>query len=116
MNAKELQTFRETLLAQRDDLLLDRQRHRGITTAGIDTEDRDFSDQANAAAARDLNERIVTSEEHLLEKIDVALKRLDDGTFGVCSQCKDSIPLERLQAKPSASLCLSCQADKEKGA
>lgn len=116
MNTEERQTFREALLAQRDDLLLDRQRHRGSAATAIDTEDRDFSDQANAAAARDLNERIATSEEHLLEKIDVALKRLDDGTFGICAKCQGAIPEERLKAKPSASLCLACQAEKERGA
>lgn len=62
-----------------------------------------------------VDDRIISDEERLLEKIDLALRRIDEGTYGDCIRCSAAIPLERLLAKPSVSLCLSCQNDKEAG-
>ncbi len=113
MNKRDLTKHREELLAQRNELLMDLRRHQAIPGERIDREDRDPADQANTAVARNLNERIATSEDNLLAKIESALQRVEDGTFGICTQCGNDIPEIRLQAKPSVSLCVSCQTLKE---
>jgi DnaK suppressor protein len=58
----------------------------------------------NTIAGRDVN---------LLEKIDFALQRIENGSYEQCASCGEKIPLERLKAKPSASLCVTCQSTKE---
>lgn len=45
----------------------------------------------------------------LLEKVEAALAKADNGTYGVCEGCGEHIPLERLEAMPSAALCIQCQ-------
>ena len=56
---------------------------------------------------------LASNEQEVLYQIDEALKRFDDGTFGVCQQCNKAITLSRLHAVPYGSLCIACQRDKE---
>jgi RNA polymerase-binding protein DksA len=57
---------------------------------------------------------IFTQEQEILYLIDAALKRIDEGTFGVCDVCEKSISSKRLEAVPYATLCIQCQSDQEK--
>ena len=65
---------------------------------------------------RELSMNIVSSEQEVLYQIDDALKRIEEGAFGVCQQCSKPISLSRLRAVPYASLCISCQRTKEQKA
>ncbi len=113
MRTVEKERFRKRLLAQRDEsrLLTD-----FCTGAAPRCESEGVVDAAELAASSaetDITEEILDSESKLLDKIDRALERLDDGTYGLCEQCDGRIPLARLRAKPAATLCLSCQVEKE---
>ena len=72
-----------------------------------------MADMAADTYERELSMNIVTSEQELLYQIDDALKRLDDGTFGLCQQCSQPITMSRLKAVPYASMCITCQRTKE---
>lgn len=72
-----------------------------------------MADMAADTYERELSMNIVTSEQEILYQIDDALKRLDDGSFGVCLQCSQPITMSRLKAVPYASLCITCQRAKE---
>ncbi|MBI3996557.1 MAG: TraR/DksA C4-type zinc finger protein [Candidatus Omnitrophica bacterium] len=72
-----------------------------------------MADMAADTYERELSMNIVSSEQEILYQIDDALKRLDDGSFGVCQQCTQPITMSRLKAVPYASLCISCQRVKE---
>ncbi len=72
-----------------------------------------MADMAADTSDRELSMNIVSSEQELLYQIDDALKRLDDGTFGVCQQCSQPITMSRLKAVPYASMCIACQRTKE---
>ena len=72
-----------------------------------------MADMASDTYERELSMNIVTSEQELLYQIDDALKRLDDGTFGLCQQCNQPITMSRLKAVPYASMCITCQRAKE---
>jgi len=50
-----------------------------------------------------------------LSDIDHALHRLDDGTYGVCARCRNTIPPRRLKVQPCAILCVHCQSEAERG-
>jgi len=72
-----------------------------------------MADMAADTYERELSMNIVSSEQELLYQIDDALKRLDDGSFGVCQQCNQPVSMSRLKAVPYASMCISCQRAKE---
>ena len=72
-----------------------------------------MADMASDTYERELSMNIVTSEQELLYQIDDALKRLDEGTFGLCQQCSQPITMSRLKAVPYASMCITCQRAKE---
>lgn len=72
-----------------------------------------MADMAADTYERELSMNIVSSEQEILYQIDDALKRLDDGSFGVCQQCTQPITMSRLKAVPYASLCINCQRVKE---
>ena len=57
---------------------------------------------------------IFTQEQEILYLVEAALKRLDDGTFGICEVCEKPISSKRLEAVPYATLCIQCQSDQEK--
>lgn len=58
-------------------------------------------------------EKLTDSEAKLLGKIDLALSKIENGSYGICDSCKGEIPLKRLEAKPSVSLCRECQTEHE---
>ena len=72
-----------------------------------------MADMAADTYDRELSMNIASSEQELLYQIDDALKRLDDGSYGVCQQCNQPIAMSRLKAVPYASMCIGCQRSKE---
>jgi len=72
-----------------------------------------MADMSSDTYERELAMNIVSSEQEVLYQIDDALKRFDEGTYGVCQQCSKPISLSRLKAVPYTSLCIECQRAKE---
>src|SRR3989338_4664583 len=72
-----------------------------------------LADMAADTYERELSMNLVSSEQEILYQIDDALKRLDDGSLGVCQQCSQPITMSRLKAVSYASLCINCQRAKE---
>ena len=72
-----------------------------------------LADMASDTSERELSTTLVSSEQEVLYQIDDALKRMDDGTFGICEQCSKPIAMSRLKAVPYASMCICCQRAKE---
>jgi RNA polymerase-binding protein DksA len=68
-----------------------------------------MADVATDMYDREFNLGLASSEREVLHKIDLALKRIDEKTFGVCIECKKPIPVARLKALPYAETCLKCQ-------
>jgi DnaK suppressor protein len=58
--------------------------------------------------------RLASREALYLKKIDEALARIDDGTFGQCEKCEEDIELRRLEARPTTTLCVSCKEAQER--
>ena len=77
----------------------------------------DFLDRASLEIVGTLNLRFKERDGRLSEKIREALKKIEDGTFGLCEDCGRSIPEKRLRARPVATRCIECkekQEDKER--
>ncbi len=70
------------------------------------------ADTASITAEREKDQIMLANLEALIHKVDRALDKINDGTYGICDRCKSPISPERLEAIPSAAMCLRCQ-DKE---
>jgi DnaK suppressor protein len=75
--------------------------------------DNHLADTATETYDRELDYTLEENSEHVLAEIDAALKRIDDGTYGICTNRGEQIPLERLEARPYATLCIDCQRERE---
>lgn len=65
---------------------------------------------------RSLTDRLSSRDRETLGKIQAALLRLEDGTFGICSECEEPIPEKRLMVLPYCETCVDCQELQEKAA
>lgn len=104
---KELEKQKAALLAEAGEII----------SSGLNpgTENiPDLSDQASAEIDQNFIIRLKEREQKLLKKIDEALDRIIDGTFGICETCGGEISLQRLKARPVTTLCISCKTEQEK--
>ncbi len=105
--------FERLLTAQRERLVGEV----GKTVEEMGDSPREFADPADRAAwesdsSRDL--RIRDRERKLTDKIEEALERIKDGTFGECEECGEMISIGRLRARPVTTLCIECKAEQER--
>src|SRR5262249_15671593 len=87
----------------------------GKTVEDMD-EDENFPDPADRASMesnRNSVLRIRDRERKLIFKIQEALRRLDDGNYGICEECGEEIRIERLKARPVTTLCIGCKSSQE---
>jgi RNA polymerase-binding protein DksA len=87
---------------------------------GDETEETTFQDNhlgdiATATFDREMASTLEDNSTHVLAEIDAALKRIDEGTFGVCTRCGQPIDAERLEALPWATLCIEDKRKQERG-
>ncbi len=108
MNPKQVEFFRQMLLKWRQDLIDESQE----TINNLRGEVRDVGDEAERASRETENSLELRTRDRyrkLLGKIDQALARVDDGSYGFCEETGEEIGLARLQARPIATLCLDAQ-------
>jgi DnaK suppressor protein len=74
-----------------------------------------LADTATATLDREIDYTLEENSEHVLEAIDAALKRIEDGTYGRCVNCGKPIAEERLAAIPWATHCIDCKRLEERG-
>lgn len=99
----QLEAEREELLAQ--TAVLDATQVVGFWRDG--GYDDDAADTGAATSERERAQSLAQNARRILQQIDDALKRMDDGTYGLCERCGKPIERERLQALPYATLCLT---------
>jgi DnaK suppressor protein len=73
----------------------------------------DPTDRASFEADLNFTLRIRDRERRLIQKIENALDRIDEGTFGICETCGDEINRRRLMARPVTTMCISCKTYSE---
>jgi DnaK suppressor protein len=112
MDPKELENFRIRL----QGLLADLEGEVSETVTGMRSDAEPFpdpNDRASLESDRNLTLRIRDRERKLRSKIEEALARIDDGTFGICETCGEPIGLKRLEARPVTTLCVACKESQE---
>ncbi|WP_133572178.1 RNA polymerase-binding protein DksA [Maritalea mobilis] len=113
MNPKQLAYFRRKLLAWKNDIL----RESKETLDALQEESQnhpDIADRASSESDRALELRTRDRQRKLISKIDAALKRVDDGSYGYCEETGEPIGLARLDARPIATLSLEAQEKHER--
>lgn len=108
MGPRQLEYFRRKLVKWKQDLLLESQQ----TIENLREEARDVGDEAERASRETENTIELRTRDRyrkLISKIDKALKRIDEGRYGYCEETDEEIGLERLEARPIATLCLDAQ-------
>jgi RNA polymerase-binding protein DksA len=120
LNKEQIKQFRQLLITERarcakeiKSLAQDASKSPREASGDLSAYTVHMADMAADTYERELSMNIVSSEQEILYQIDEALKRLDEGSYGVCQQCSQPIAMSRLKAVPYASLCISCQRVKE---
>lgn len=108
---KKLHEIRKKILRQRELLLAEARE--ALNALPGQTVFPDMGDQATAETDRNFMLRLRSREQKLIKKIDEALDRIDNGTFGICDDCGMEINIKRLDARPVTTLCMECKTQQE---
>jgi len=119
---KELQEFKKIVLKRREEVL-DSIKHSSEDTLKKSQKDAagdisgytyHMADVATDTYDREFSLGLASNERKLLYELDDVLKKIEEGTFGICEDCKNLIAKNRLKAIPHARLCVKCQEKREK--
>ena len=114
MCAKHLEFFKQKLMEWKKDLK--RSNSEAIFNASMDdnSSSADIVDQASSYTEKNVEMRAINRQIKLISKIDGALKKIQNGTYGFCEETGEPIGLKRLIARPVATLCITAQEKHEK--
>ena len=110
MTKAELDKFKSVLERQLQELQSDFGRE--LQTMGSPAL-ADINDQATLESERSFELRIKDRERKLIGKVQEALKKVGDGSYGVCESCGEAISVKRLMARPVTSFCINCKSEME---
>ena len=113
MNDRQRDYFRKKLLALKDDIL--RESRETLIALQSESENHpDIADRASSETDRAIELRARDRQRKLIAKIDAAISRIDDGTYGYCEETGEPISLKRLDARPIATLSIEAQERHER--
>ena len=113
MNERQMEYFRRKLLGWKDDIL--RESRETLSHLQAETENHpDILDRSSSETDRALELRTRDRQRKLISKIDEALRRIDDGSYGYCEETGEPIGLRRLEARPIATLTIEAQERHER--
>jgi DnaK suppressor protein len=113
MNKERLKKFKKIFEAQRNNILFNDKIVRDDFS--VCTDDRfDEIDQATTDIEQSMRMRLRNREVLYIKKVEEALARIEEGNFGECEECGEDIELRRLEARPTATLCVSCKEEQER--
>ena len=121
-NKKELAEFKKIVLKRKEEVLDDikhisedtLKKSQKEASGDISGYTYHMADVATDNYDREFSLGLASNERKMLYELDDALKKIEEGTFGICEDCKSPIAKNRLKAVPSARLCVKCQEKKEK--
>ena len=114
MTARERAKFTKILQEKKQKIITKAQQ---TLESGMTLDEADLPDEMDLASSEYLQSfqfRLRGRERTFLSKIDRALAKLEEGTFGVCEECGEEIHPKRLQARPEPTLCIKCKEEQER--
>jgi DnaK suppressor protein len=115
MDKRKVKTFRDKLLARREGLVGQVQQAELYSRERDAEATQDPADMAANAYTKELLVSMSDNDRQLLNLIDEALERIEDGEYGNCVRCEEPLPDKRLEAVPWARHCVRCQDLQERG-
>jgi DnaK suppressor protein len=113
MNERHIEYFRAKLMAWKEDIL--RESRETLSHLQLETENHpDLADRASSETDRSLELRTRDRQRKLISKIEAALRRIEDGSYGFCEDTGEPIGLARLDARPIATMSLEAQERHER--
>jgi DnaK suppressor protein len=111
MKGDRLEYFRTLLNSKLNELLRETEK----AVSGMNREDHfpDPTDRASLETDRNFTLRVKDRERKLALKVEEALKRIEDGTYGICEFCGEEISEKRLEARPVTTSCVECKREEE---
>jgi DnaK suppressor protein len=113
MKKKDLDTLKELLLEEKKRKLRHLEELSDSSVQELGQESGDPADIASMEISQAGLQKIGKREKYLLKKIDYALAKIAEGTFGLCENCGEEISVPRLMARPVAQLCIDCKTEEE---
>src|SRR4051812_49050164 len=114
LKRRDLKRFHDVLLAKKKEILRNAQRALNEEMT-LDSDDlADEMDLASSEYLQSFTFRLRGREKVFLQKIDRALEKIRNGSFGVCEECDDPITIKRLEARLETTLCIRCKEDQER--
>lgn len=111
MQSMSQDDLKKTLLAKQKELTSRLKQLKKEASREDNPVSADFEEQAVEREGDDVIEEISRVAQIELNEIRVALERFKTGTYGICAECGDNIPIKRLEAIPMAMFCTDCQED-----
>src|ERR1700761_9068516 len=114
LKKKDLKRFREILHEKKEEILKNAKKTLSDDMT-LDTDDlADEMDLASSEYLQSFTFRLRGREKGFLDKIEKSLRKIDEGTFGICEECGEEISVKRLEARPETTLCIRCKEDQER--
>jgi DnaK suppressor protein len=114
MNKVQLKKFK-TLLTEKRDEIVKKAKQTLEEDMALDANDLpDEMDLASSEYLQSFTFRLRGREKVFLDKIEKALRKIEDGSFGTCEECGEEISVKRLEARPETTLCIRCKEDQER--
>lgn len=114
LTKKEIEAFK-TLLETKRDAVWQNAKKTLTDNMVLDTNDLpDEMDLASSEALQSFEFRLRGREKAHLAKLELALRKIEDGSFGICVECDEPINKKRLEARPETQLCIRCKEDQER--
>jgi DnaK suppressor protein len=114
MNKVQLKKFKTLLTEKRDEIV---KKAKQTLEEDMSLDANDLPDEMDLASSEYLQSftfRLRGREKVFLDKIEKALRKIEDGSFGTCEECSEEISIKRLEARPETTLCIRCKEDQER--
>jgi DnaK suppressor protein len=114
MNKVQLKKFKTVLTEKRDEIV---KRAKQTLEEDMTLDSNDLPDEMDLASSEYLQSftfRLRGRDKVFLDKIEKALRKIEDGSFGICEECGEEISIKRLEARPETTLCIRCKEDQER--
>ena len=114
MNKVQLKKFKTLLTEKRDEIV---KKAKQTLEEDMTLDANDLPDEMDLASSEYLQSftfRLRGREKVFLDKIEKALRKIEDGSFGICEECGEEISIKRLEARPETTLCIRCKEDQER--
>ena len=115
MADKKWETYKQLLLEQKKTLIGQAMDHDEDIVEVREEQASDPLDLASKTSSLEMMSVLEHNERRVIEELDLALEKIEDGSYGTCEDCGDVITTARLEAMPTARLCIECKAQQESG-